>query len=155
MGSLEVPDLGNEDEVMGEERTAGKPTTKWYSPEEKARAVRLVRQLREELGTSHGTIQRVADQIGCEVESLRTWAKQADIDGCRAGPDLERGGGAEGAAAGEPGAAPRQRPAGAGLGFLRGGSVPICSPRRSAGSRSRSLRSKQRQLTMPTTRPMT
>jgi len=36
--------------------------------------------LRKELGTSHGTIQRVADQIGCGVESLRTWVKQADID---------------------------------------------------------------------------
>jgi transposase len=65
---------------MGNERTPGKPTTRRYSPEEKARAVRLVRQLRKELGTSHGTIQRVADQIGCGVESLRTWVKQADID---------------------------------------------------------------------------
>ena len=42
--------------------------------------MRLVRQLRKELGTSYGTIQRVADQIGCGVESLRTWVKQADID---------------------------------------------------------------------------
>jgi transposase len=25
-------------------------------------------------------IRRVADQIGCGVESLRTWVKQADID---------------------------------------------------------------------------
>jgi transposase len=65
---------------MGDERSPGKPTTKRYSPEEKARAVRLVRQLRKELGTKHGTIQRVADQIGCGVESLRTWVKQADID---------------------------------------------------------------------------
>ena len=65
---------------MGNERTPGAPTTKRYSPEEKARAVRLVRQLRKELGTSHGTIQRVADQIGCGVESLRTWVKRADID---------------------------------------------------------------------------
>ena len=65
---------------MGNERTPGKPTTRRYSPEEKARAVRLVRQLRKELGTTHGTIQRVADQIGCGVESLRTWVKQADID---------------------------------------------------------------------------
>jgi transposase len=77
---LEAPDLGNEDGVMGNERTPGAPTTKRYSPEEKARAVRLVRQLRKELGTKHGTIQRVADQIGCGVESLRTWVKQADID---------------------------------------------------------------------------
>ena len=65
---------------MGDERTPERPTTRRYTPEEKARAVRLVRQLRKELGTSHGTIQRVADQIGCGVESLRTWVKQADID---------------------------------------------------------------------------
>jgi transposase len=65
---------------MGNERTPGSPTTRRYSPEEKARAVRLVRQLRKELGTSHGTIQRVAEQIGCGVESLRQWVKQADID---------------------------------------------------------------------------
>jgi transposase len=65
---------------MGNEETSGRPTTPRYSPEDKARAVRLVRQLRKELGTSHGTIGRVADQIGCGVESLRTWVKQADID---------------------------------------------------------------------------
>ena len=65
---------------MGNEQSPGKPTTRRYSPEEKARAVRLVRQLRKVLGTNHGAIQRVADQIGCGVESLRTWVKQADID---------------------------------------------------------------------------
>jgi len=65
---------------MGNEVMSGRPTTRRYSPQEKARAVRLVRQLRKELGTSHGTIQRVADQIGVGVESLRTWVKQADID---------------------------------------------------------------------------
>ncbi len=65
---------------MGIEGASGRPTARRYSPEEKARSVRLVRQLRKELGTSHGTIQRVADQIGCGVESLRTWVKQADID---------------------------------------------------------------------------
>jgi transposase len=65
---------------MGNEKSVGKPTARRYSPEDKARAVRLVRQLRKELGTSHGTIQRVADQIGCGVESLRTWVKQADVD---------------------------------------------------------------------------
>ncbi len=65
---------------MGNEGTSGRPTARRYSPEEKARAVRLVRQLRKELGTTHGTVQRVAGQIGCGVESLRTWVKQADID---------------------------------------------------------------------------
>ena len=65
---------------MGNEGTVGGSTSRRYSPQDKARAVRLVRQLRKELGTSHGTIQRVAEQIGCGVESLRTWVKAADID---------------------------------------------------------------------------
>jgi transposase len=73
---LEAADLGNEDGAMGNEKRVGKPTARRYSPEDKARAVRLVRQLRKELGMSHGTIQRVADQIGCGVESLRTWSSK-------------------------------------------------------------------------------
>jgi len=77
---MEAPDLGNEDGAMGNQGIGGRPTARRYSPEEKARAVRLVRQLRKELGSTHGTVQRVADQIGCGVESLRTWVKQADID---------------------------------------------------------------------------
>ena len=59
---------------------SGKPTTRRYSDDEKAQAVRLVRQLRAELGTDHGTIQRVANQLGYGVESVRTWVRQADID---------------------------------------------------------------------------
>jgi transposase-like protein len=65
---------------MPKELSPGKPTTRRYSPEEKAQAVRLVRQLRRELGTDHGTIQRVASQLGIGVESVRSWVKQADID---------------------------------------------------------------------------
>lgn len=42
--------------------------------------MRLVRQLREELGTEHGTIKRVADQLGIGTESVRLWVKQAEID---------------------------------------------------------------------------
>ncbi len=59
---------------------SGKPTTRRYSPEEKAQAVRLVRQLRVELGGEHGTVKRVADQLGYGLESVRGWVRQADID---------------------------------------------------------------------------
>ena len=59
---------------------SGAPHTRRYSVEEKARAVRMVRQLRKELGTSRGTVGRVAAQLGIGAESLRTWVKQADID---------------------------------------------------------------------------
>lgn len=65
---------------MPKEHAIGKPTTRRYSPEEKAAAVRMVRTLRSELGTEHGTVQRVASQLGYGVESVRTWVKQADID---------------------------------------------------------------------------
>ena len=65
---------------MGREATSKRLTTRRYTPEEKAQAVRLVRELRKELGTSQGTIKRVADQLGYGVESVRSWTRQADID---------------------------------------------------------------------------
>ena len=65
---------------MGEQQTPGRPTTRRYTPEEKAQAVRLVRQLRAETGQRHGAVQRVAEQLGYGVESVRTWVNRADID---------------------------------------------------------------------------
>ena len=65
---------------MPNEVSPGKPSTRRYTPEEKAQAVRMVRQLRKELGTSQGTVQRVAEQLGYGVESVRLWVKRADID---------------------------------------------------------------------------
>ena len=65
---------------MPHELSPGKPNTRRYSEAEKDRAVRAVFQLRKELGTDHGTIRRVADQLGIGVESLRTGVRQAEID---------------------------------------------------------------------------
>jgi transposase len=66
---------------MPRDQSPGKPTTRRYTPEEKEQAVRLVRQLRKELGTSHGTVERVARQLGFGIESVRGWVRQAEIDG--------------------------------------------------------------------------
>lgn len=56
---------------MPTEGPSGKPNARRYSEAEKERAVRAVRQLRKELGADHGTVKRVADQLGIGVESLR------------------------------------------------------------------------------------
>ena len=42
--------------------------------------MRLVRQMREELGMSRGTIRRIAQQIGDGAESLCVWVTQAGAD---------------------------------------------------------------------------
>ncbi len=65
---------------MPKEKSPGKPTTRRYSPQERADAVRMVRTLRAELGTEHGTVQRVARQLGYGIESVRSWVRQSDID---------------------------------------------------------------------------
>lgn len=75
---------------MPREKTPGKPTTRRYTDAEKADAVRLVRRLREEIGTEQGTVQRVATQLGYGPESLRKWVREADIADGVAGPDASR-----------------------------------------------------------------
>ena len=71
---------------MPREQTSGKPTTRRYTGEEKAQAVRLVRALRSETGERYAAVKRVAEQLGYGVESVRNWVNQADIDdGTRAG----------------------------------------------------------------------
>jgi len=67
-------------EFMPTDRTAGKSTTRRYSPEEKQAAVRMVRSLQAETGMTHGAVRRVAQQLGYGVESVRSWVKQTDVD---------------------------------------------------------------------------
>ena len=65
---------------MSEIVSSGSWNGRRYTPREKEQAVRMVRALREELGTSQGTVKRVAEQLGYGVESVRVWVKQADVD---------------------------------------------------------------------------
>jgi hypothetical protein len=58
---------------MATDKQSKNPSTRRYSPAEREQAVRLVRQLRKELGTDQGTVGRVARQLGYGVESVRSW----------------------------------------------------------------------------------
>ena len=65
---------------MPEQKNPGVASTRRYSQQEKEAAVRMVLQLREELGTKNGSVKRVANQLGFGVESVRKWVRQAEID---------------------------------------------------------------------------
>jgi transposase len=67
-------------EHMSTNERAKRPAVRRYSEEQRAQAVRLVRQLRDELGSDSGVVGRVARQLGYGEDSVRTWVKQADID---------------------------------------------------------------------------
>lgn len=48
-----------------------------YPPEFRREAVELVR-------TSGRSIPRLAEELGCSAQSLRSWARQVEVDGGRA-----------------------------------------------------------------------
>jgi transposase len=51
-----------------------------YSAEMRARAVKMVMQVRSESGQEKGAIARVAQQLGIGREALRGWVAQAEVD---------------------------------------------------------------------------
>ena len=56
------------------------PWQKRYPPELRERAVRMVLETIQQTGERHGVIARVADQLGINRETLRNWARQAEVD---------------------------------------------------------------------------
>jgi len=51
-----------------------------YSPEVRTKAVRLVREHREEYDTEWAAIKAISARLGMNSETLRKWIRQAEID---------------------------------------------------------------------------
>jgi transposase len=51
-----------------------------YSPELRERAVRMVFEHAHEYPSQWATIRSVAEKLGCRLESLRRWVRQAERD---------------------------------------------------------------------------
>ena len=61
-----------------------------YGVELQQRATRMAMDARKDPESARGAIKRVADQLGVHPEALRTWVRQAEIDGgARAGTSTD------------------------------------------------------------------
>ena len=55
-----------------------------YTPEIRAKAVRLVREHRDEYDTEWAAMKAISARLGMNVETLRKWVRQAEVDEGRA-----------------------------------------------------------------------
>ena len=61
-------------------------TTNKFSPEVRARAVRMVAEHEAEHPSRRATVSSIAAKIGCSAHTLNEWVKKAEVDaGRRAG----------------------------------------------------------------------
>lgn len=66
------------------------PRSNRYSPEVRARAVRMVLEHRDAHESEWAAMKSIAEKIGCTTEALRRWMRQAERDqGTRPGLTTE------------------------------------------------------------------
>ncbi len=67
-----------------------KQTSARYSPEVRARAVRMVLEHQRDYASQWAAMNSIASKIGCTGETLRKWVRQAERDqGLRGGTTTE------------------------------------------------------------------